>query len=106
MEDYECSRPCPDSECPGTAEPEEELASGGVLRWFQCGTCSMEFGYQLTRSPEGVESACSLGVPESVRRKVSMLDELTPAEQARLRGFRSADKVTPVFLGEIGRRPQ
>lgn len=88
VEGYEQNRFCTDSECAGIAEPEEDLAEGGVLRYFVCRTCETEFGYELVRD-EAAAGSCSLGIPEGVRRAAS----LEPASKG-------------VFIGQIGRRPQ
>lgn len=92
VESYEQNRACPDSDCPGTAEPVEEPQGGpgSVLRYFVCGTCDMEFGYELAAGEASAAGACSLGIPEGVRRAASV-----PPEGSQ------------VFLGTtIGRRPQ
>jgi hypothetical protein len=77
--------PCFDPECAeagGVAEPE----SDGELRYYACTTCGYEGGYEQVRQDAG---ACSLGIPEEVRRAAS------PAPEPQ-----------PVFLGSmIGRRP-
>lgn len=92
---YERNRFCLDSDCAGIAEPEEESQGGPgtLLRWWRCSRCEMEFGYELVANPDapGSESACQLGIPEGVRRAISI-------EPDRKSG--------PVFLGGIGRRPQ
>jgi hypothetical protein len=79
--------PCGDPECAetgGRAEPE----SDGELRYYACTECGFEFGYEMTRQPEGT---CQLGVPEEVRRAAS---------------FAPVQEPQPVFLGTtIGRRP-
>lgn len=88
-ETYEQNRLCLDSDCGGTAEPEDELAEGGTLRYYVCLRCEMEFGHELKRD-EAVAGSCSLGIPEGVRKAAS----LAPQDQG-------------VFLGAtIGRRPQ
>jgi len=78
--------PCGDPECAetgGMAEPE----SDGELRYYACVACGYEFGYEMTRQPEGT---CQLGVPEEVRRIASRVPVQSPQ---------------PVFLGTtIGRR--
>ncbi len=90
-ERYELNRFCLDSDCGGTAEPEEELAEGGLLRYWMCSRCFMEFGYE-TVPDESAAGSCQMGIPEDVRRKVSI-----PVP----------DKPAHVFLGTtIGRRPQ
>jgi hypothetical protein len=88
-EAYEQNRFCLDSDCGGVAEPEEELTDGGVLRYFACSKCEMEFGYEVI--PDGAAAgSCSLGIPEGVRRAASL-----PPDDSK------------VFLGAtIGRRPQ
>ena len=91
MERYELNRLCADSECASIAEPEEELAEGGLLRWWTCGTCGMEFGYELVKE-ESAAGGCSLGIPAAVRAVAS-----APVP----------DKPARVFLGStIGRRPE
>jgi hypothetical protein len=90
-EAYEQNRFCIDSDCGGIAEPEEELAEGGLLRWWTCRGCGMEFGYELVKD-EAAAGGCSLGIPAAVRAAASVL---VPDEPAR------------VFLGStIGRRPE
>jgi hypothetical protein len=85
--------PCGDPECAeagGMAEPE----SDGELRYYACTTCGYEFGYEMARQDEG---ACSLGIPEEVRRAAS----INPGSIA------PAQEKPPVFLSTtIGRRPQ
>ena len=84
--------PCGDPECAaagGMAEPE----SDGVLRYYACTTCGFETGYQTAGQDE---NACAAGVPEEVRRAVS----ISPDRTAPPRGGQ------PVFVGTIGRRPQ
>jgi hypothetical protein len=91
VERYELNRACLDSDCGGAAEPEEELAEGGMLCYWRCTQCEMEFGYELVPD-ESAAGSCSLGIPEGVRRKAS-----TPVP----------DSPAHVFLGTtIGRRPQ
>lgn len=87
-ESYEQNRFCIDSECGGIAEPEEDLAEGGLLRYWVCKACDTEFGH-VTVQDEGAAGTCALGVPEGVRRAAS----LEPASKG-------------VFIGQIGRRPQ
>lgn len=88
MESYEQNRFCLDSECAGIAEPEEDLAEGGTLKYWVCRTCGMEFGFRLVKDEQAAGS-CSLGIPEDVRRAASV-----PPKEG-------------VFLGAtIGRRPQ
>lgn len=71
---------CPS--CGEAAEPEEE---DGVFKYV-CG-CGFEFGHRRLDQPE---DACSLGIPEDVRRGA----DTRPQDQS-------------VFLGtSIGRRPQ
>lgn len=90
MERYELNRFCLDSDCGGIAEPEEELAEGGLLRYWACAACGCEFGYELVKD-EAAAGTCSMGIPEDVRRKAS----LAPASGQ-----------PGVFLGAtIGRRP-
>jgi hypothetical protein len=89
MEDYERNRFCPDEDCGGIAEPEEDLSEGGLLQYFKCRTCEMEFGYRLLRD-EAMDGTCSLGVPEPVRKAASM----PPKAGGQ------------VFLGSIGRRQE
>jgi hypothetical protein len=77
--------PCGDPECAekgGLGFPEAD----GELRYYACTTCGYEFGYEMTRQPEGT---CQLGIPEEVRRIASIV----PAQEKQ-----------PVFLGTIGRR--
>lgn len=75
-------RACP--ACGGPAEPEEE---DGLLKYV-CTGCQYELGHtRLTQA----DDACSLGVPEEVRRRSSL-----PQAEPEL----------PVFLGTIGRRPE
>jgi hypothetical protein len=103
--DYELNRFCPDQDCEGVAEPEEDLADGGVLRFFKCRMCETEFGYELIRD-EAAAGNCSLGIPEPVRRAIS-INDLTPAETKRVLGPLSTDgPPSAVFLGNIGRRPE
>ena len=89
---YELNRFCPDSSCTGIAEPEEDPQGGGsgILRYWVCSVCEMEFGHQLVPRDQP-ESVCSLGIPASVREK------FTP---------RPVDQRKAVFLGAIGRRPE
>lgn len=69
-ERYELNRLCPDSDCGGIAEPEEELAESGLLRYFTCMTCLMEFGHELVKD-ETAGGGCSLGIPAAVRERAS-----------------------------------
>jgi hypothetical protein len=87
-ESFERNRFCLDSDCAGVAEPEEDSAEGGMLRYFTCSRCGMEFGYELVRD-EDAAGNCSMGIPESVRRVASV-----PPEGKG------------VFIGQIGRRPE
>lgn len=90
-EHYEQDRACLDSECGGRAEPEEELAEGGLLRYWSCTVCLMEFGYEVVKE-ESAGGSCALGIPAAVRDRVSR-----PVP----------DKPARVFLGStIQRRPQ
>lgn len=94
VENYEQNRYCLDSDCAGIAEPQEEPQGGpgSVLRYYVCSQCDMEFGYELVTNPDapGADGgACSLGIPESVRRVASV-----PPEGKG------------VFIGSIGRRPE
>lgn len=71
---------CPS--CGQTAEPEEE---DGVFKYV-C-ECGYEFGHRRLEQPE---DACSLGIPEDVRR-----------------GHSQPQEPQPVFLGTtIGKRPE
>jgi hypothetical protein len=83
--------PCLDPECAekgGMAEPE----SDGELRFYACTTCGYEGNYQMVRQSS---DACSLGIPEEVRRAASF----DPRQDRPSAG-------QPVFLGTtIGRRP-
>lgn len=88
MESYEQNVFCIDSDCGGIAEPEEDLAEGGILRYYVCRTCGTEFGYELKKD-DAAAGTCSMGIPEPVRRAAS----LAPQDKG-------------VFLGAtIGRRP-
>ena len=78
--------PCGDPECAEVYGSMAEPESDGELRYYACITCGYEFGYEMTRQPEGT---CQLGVPEEVRRIASR----EPAQEQQ-----------PVFLGAIGRR--
>lgn len=91
MEDYTSNRFCPDEDCGGVCEPEEDLGEGGLLRYYKCGTCEMEFGYVIVRDEEAA-GTCQLGIPESVRKAISIQPDSPAAPR-------------PVFLGTIGRRP-
>jgi hypothetical protein len=53
------TRPCPDPECPGLAEPEED----GDHRYWACAECGYESGYEKTKSTATV---CSAGVPQVI----------------------------------------
>jgi hypothetical protein len=74
------TRPCPDTECVGKSEPEED----GDLRLWVCTTCGFESHYERVQQPPG---NCQLGIPEDVRQRASV----SPPQ--------------PVFL-QIGRRPE
>lgn len=88
-ERYELNRFCEDSDCAGIAEPEETLAEDGLLRWWTCAACGMEFGYEHVKD-ESAGGGCSLGIPAAVRAAASAPVPDRPA----------------VFLGStIGRRP-
>jgi hypothetical protein len=90
VEHYATTARCPDSDCDSRAEPQEELAEGGMLGYWACTECGLEFGHSIVKD-EAAAGTCSLGVPESVRRKASVP---VPDNQAH------------VFLGRtIGRRP-
>jgi hypothetical protein len=54
------TRPCPDTECGGTAEPEGEAS----LRYWACTTCGYEFGYERLGAGDG----CALGIPVGTRQ--------------------------------------
>ena len=74
------------------AEPE----SDGELRYYACGTCGYEGGYEMARQPEG---NCSLGVPEEVRARYSQPPGVVT--------LKSGSESTSVFLGTtIGRRSE
>ncbi len=91
MERYELNKLCLDSECGGVSEPEEELTDGGIMRYWTCTACSMEFGYEVIKDENAVEGTCSLGIPAAVRERASLPVPGKPAG---------------VFLGSIGRRPE
>lgn len=76
---------CGDPECE-LEQPSAQPEADGDLRYYAC-RCGFEFGFERDAPQEG---ACSLGVPEDVRRKASI--DPTPQQ--------------PVFLGTIGRRPE
>jgi len=76
--------------CGATAEPEEE---DGLVK-YSCTSCQYEFGF--TRVAQEQDS-CSLGVPEQVRRGLS--DVMQPT------GYGTQEPQAPVFLGQIGRKP-
>lgn len=86
-ERYELNRLCPDSDCGGTAEPEEELTEGGLLRYWVC-ACGVEFGHEVIRD-EAQGGTCQLGIPAAVRERAS-----APVP----------DKPARVFLGSTIRR--
>ena len=87
-ETYEQNRFCADSDCGGIAEPEEDLGEGGILKYWVCRKCQMEFGYHLVKD-EAAAGTCSMGIPEPVRRAASV----APPQS--------------VFLGStISRRPE
>ncbi len=75
---------CGDPECP-ELQPSAQPEADGDLRYHAC-ACGFEFGYEMAGQDEDA-GACSLGVPEAVRRRASV-----PPQE-------------PVFL-QIGRRPQ
>ena len=90
-ERYEQARFCLDSDCGGKAEPEEELAEGGLLRYWACAECFMEFGHEMVKD-DTAEGSCQLGIPAAVRERASVPP---PGQPER------------VFLGStIGRRPE
>lgn len=75
---------CLDSDCDGSAVQESDFQSGGgILTYWVCGECEMEFGHSLERRPAETGGSCQLGVPEPVRRASSK-----------------------VFIGTIARRPE
>jgi hypothetical protein len=83
---------CGDPECP-ESQPSAQPEADGDLRYYAC-LCGYEFGFEKAAPAEG---NCSLGVPEEVRRAVS----IEPGSSAPPQGPQ------PVFLGTtIGRRPQ
>ncbi len=88
------SRECP--VCGSLCEPEVE----GDLRWWECDDEGCEaggyqFGWERWLQPQ--DDACSLGVPEDVRRAASRPMEAAQAQEAAAQ---------PVSLGPtIGRRP-
>lgn len=62
------SVPCADPQCGGRAEPEQD----GDHTYFECEHCGYAFGFTRTETvavnPDG---ACSVGIPENVRRAAS-----------------------------------
>lgn len=92
-EQYELNRFCPDSDCAGIAEPEEDFGEGGkILRYWVCRTCETEFGHQLIDAPGLPGDVCQIGIPARVRQ---LMDQ----------PFRGVPGRT--FLGTtIGRRPE
>lgn len=88
--------PCGNPECAergGMADPE----SDGELRYYACTRCGYEFGYEQASRPEG---ACQLGVPEEVRRSLSIAGRSIDIPVPEL-----TEEGRKVFLGAIGRRP-
>lgn len=59
---------CKDPACPGLAEPEQD----GDHTYYECDLCGYSFGFERAETvavnPDG---ACSVGIPESVRRVAS-----------------------------------
>ena len=95
--------PCFDPECAavgGVGEPEQD----GEHRYFACTVCGNEFGWErvisetLALDPDG---ACSIGVPEDVRRVVS-----APMEAAMRKAEQDEQRRTNQVPITIGRRPQ
>jgi hypothetical protein len=76
---------CGDPEC-AEPQPSAEPESDGDLRYYAC-LCGYEFGHQ--KAAPASQDTCAAGVPEHVRRAVSVDPE--PGQ--------------PVFLGSVGRRP-
>lgn len=77
--------PCPDPECGGRAFPEQD----GDHIYYECEDCGFNFGYERAPQPAvtgDAQGACSIGVPESIRRAASKhmenamagLDDLQP----------------------------
>jgi hypothetical protein len=62
------SVPCADPGCRGRAEPEQD----GDHTYLECETCGYAFGFARVETvavnPDG---ACSVGIPEDVRRAAS-----------------------------------
>lgn len=84
------ARRCPDPDCGGTAEPEQD----GDHRYHECTACGYGFGYQkLETVSVSTAGACSVGIPEGIRRAAS-----APMESALAR---DAGRM-PVLL-QIGR---
>ena len=66
--------PCPDTECGGTGEPEQD----GDHAYLACTTCGFEFGYRKIEAQQlavGPDGACAIGVPVALRRAVSEASE-------------------------------
>lgn len=88
-------RRCPDPDCGGLAEPEQD----GDHKYFACVDCGFEFGWERVETSilaEDADGNCSVGVPASVRRAVSGIGQ--PQEPPVPK---------PVSLGlTIGRRPE
>lgn len=85
------SRPCPDPECGGLGEPEQD----GDHTYCECTTCGYAFDYQrlaaVAVAPDG--TSCAAGIPEHLRRAASAPVENTLAA------------TRPPLLLQIGRRP-
>lgn len=89
----ERSRPCPDPECGGTAEPEQD----GDHLYFECTRCGYAAGYHKAEQPTlaaNQSGHCSVGVPEAVRRAASA---------AMDNALTAASTLGPLL--QIGRRP-
>lgn len=65
--------PCYDPDCVGVAVVERD----GDHQWHECQDCGYQFGWEQVGLPSGEDGACSIGVPEALRRQAS-----APMEQA------------------------
>lgn len=80
---------CADPECSGRAEPEQD----GDHTYFECEECGYAFGFtRLETVAVQPDGACSVGVPEDLRRAAS---------QPMTKALRASG---PPLLS-IGRRP-
>jgi hypothetical protein len=88
--------PCMDPEC-RYPQPSAEPEADGPLRYYAC-PCGFEFGYSAAAPEAG---SCALGVPESVRRALSIAGRSAGIPVPAL-----TEEGRKVFLGpSIGRRP-